>query len=227
MTKNIRIEADSLGQVEVPADMYWGAQTQRSLMNFPFVPEERMPMGIIHALACVKQAAVRVNRNHGLKARLADAIEAAAAEIAAGKERITNLGQIGVVRRVKHTSGLLPVSGGTDLARIPCWFRVSKTGQQIYGNDSRLTTAFLPQTGCHACSLATPGYRLRISTSISSGTHWTKRAAKGFSRTGSRARRSIAPDWSRRWNMRGPVTSLSSGVSTVSAARSPTSSGFT
>jgi fumarate hydratase class II len=85
MTKNIRIEADSLGQVEVPADVYWGAQTQRSLMNFPFSPEERMPMGIIHALACVKQAAVRVNRNHGLKARLADAIEAAAAEIAAGK----------------------------------------------------------------------------------------------------------------------------------------------
>jgi fumarate hydratase class II len=85
MALNIRIEADSLGEVEVSADVYWGAQTQRSLLNFPFGPEERMPKEIIHALACVKQAATKVNRKHGLDAKLADAIEAAAGEIAAGK----------------------------------------------------------------------------------------------------------------------------------------------
>ena len=85
MTQNARIEADTLGQVEVSADVYWGAQTQRSLINFPFGPTEGMPIEIVHALACIKQAAAKVNRKHGLDAGLADAIEAAAAEISAGK----------------------------------------------------------------------------------------------------------------------------------------------
>ena len=49
MTKT-RTETDSFGPIEVPADAYWGAQTQRSIANFPFPPHERMPMGIIHAL---------------------------------------------------------------------------------------------------------------------------------------------------------------------------------
>ena len=80
-----RTETDSIGPVEVPASAYWGAQTQRSIENFPFGPEERMPIGIIHALAIVKQAAARVNRRHGLAADIADAIEAAAADVAAGK----------------------------------------------------------------------------------------------------------------------------------------------
>ena len=80
-----RTESDSFGPVEVPAEAYWGAQTQRSIENFPFPPHERMPLGIIHALALVKQAASRVNRNHGLDGKLADAIEAAAAEVVAGE----------------------------------------------------------------------------------------------------------------------------------------------
>jgi fumarate hydratase, class II len=80
-----RTETDSLGAVEVPDDAYWGAQTQRSIANFPFGAAERMPIGIIHALALVKQAAARVNRTHGLAADLADAIEAAAAEVVAGQ----------------------------------------------------------------------------------------------------------------------------------------------
>ena len=80
-----RTETDSIGAIEVPATAYWGAQTQRSIENFPFGATERMPIGIIHALALVKQAAARVNRNHGLDATLADAIEAAAAEVAAGQ----------------------------------------------------------------------------------------------------------------------------------------------
>ncbi len=66
-------------------DAYWGAQTQRSIANFPFGARERMPIPIIHALAIVKQAAARVNRSHGLDSALADAIEAAAGDVAAGE----------------------------------------------------------------------------------------------------------------------------------------------
>ena len=80
-----RTETDSFGPIEVPADAYWAAQTQRSIENFPFGAHERMPIEIVHALALVKQAAARVNRGHGLDAKLADAIESAAAEVAAGK----------------------------------------------------------------------------------------------------------------------------------------------
>ncbi|MCW1382088.1 class II fumarate hydratase [Novosphingobium sp. KCTC 2891] len=79
-----RIETDSIGAIEVPDHAYWGAQTQRSIENFPFGPAERMPGGIIHALALVKQAAARVNRAHGLDGRLAEAIASAAADVAAG-----------------------------------------------------------------------------------------------------------------------------------------------
>ncbi|HEX8555893.1 MAG TPA: class II fumarate hydratase [Sphingomonas sp.] len=80
-----RTETDSLGPVQVPAAAYWGAQTQRSIENFPFGPREAMPIGIIHALALVKQAAARVNRTHGLDPAKADAIETAAAAVAAGE----------------------------------------------------------------------------------------------------------------------------------------------
>jgi fumarate hydratase class II len=80
-----RTEKDSLGAVEVPADRYWGAQTQRSLQNFE-IGDERMPDGVIRALAIIKKAAARVNRESGkLAANLADAIEAAAQEVIDGK----------------------------------------------------------------------------------------------------------------------------------------------
>ncbi|MBT0670883.1 class II fumarate hydratase [Novosphingobium profundi] len=81
---NTRIETDSLGEVAVPAHAYWGAQTQRSIANFPFGETERMPIAIVHAMALVKQAAARVNRRHGLDGALADAIEQAAREVAEG-----------------------------------------------------------------------------------------------------------------------------------------------
>jgi fumarate hydratase class II len=84
-TAAIRIEADSLGEVEVPARAYWGAQTQRSIGNFPFGAGEAMPIAIIHALALIKQAAARVNIRHGLDAALAEAIGQAAAEVASGR----------------------------------------------------------------------------------------------------------------------------------------------
>ena len=79
-----RTETDSLGPIDVPAAAYWGAQTQRSIENFPFAAEERMPLGIVHALAIVKQAAARVQRD-AIGTEKADAIETAAAEVIAGK----------------------------------------------------------------------------------------------------------------------------------------------
>lgn len=79
-----RTETDSIGPIEVPADAYWGAQTERSLENFPFGEQETMPVGIVHALAIVKKAAARINRGYGLAADKADAIEAAAQEVIDG-----------------------------------------------------------------------------------------------------------------------------------------------
>jgi fumarate hydratase class II len=81
---NTRTETDSIGPIQVPADAYWGAQTERSVENFPFGTRERMPIEIVHALALVKQAAARVNRAHGLDATIADAIDAAAQEVIDG-----------------------------------------------------------------------------------------------------------------------------------------------
>jgi fumarate hydratase class II len=86
MISNTRTETDSFGPIEVPADSYWGAQTQRSIENFPFGPSERMPSEIVHALGFVKQAAARVNAREGaLDPKLAEAIQQAAAEVAAGE----------------------------------------------------------------------------------------------------------------------------------------------
>jgi fumarate hydratase class II len=85
VTNAMRTETDSLGEVAVPAAAYWGAQTQRSAINFPFAAAERMPPDIIHALAAIKLAAARINRAHGLDGELADTIEAAAREVMAGK----------------------------------------------------------------------------------------------------------------------------------------------
>src|SRR5215213_2719084 len=82
---NTRTESDSFGPIEVSADAYWGAQTERSIGNFPFGARERMPVEIVHALGFIKQAAARVNaRIGGLDAQLAEAIQQAAAEVARG-----------------------------------------------------------------------------------------------------------------------------------------------
>ncbi|MCA3254626.1 MAG: hypothetical protein INF91_03295 [Alphaproteobacteria bacterium] len=79
-----RTETDSFGPIAVPAEAYWGAQTQRSIGNFP-IGGERMPLPLVHALGLIKGAAARVNRRlSGLDPKIADAIEAAAAEVAAG-----------------------------------------------------------------------------------------------------------------------------------------------
>ncbi len=82
---NTRTETDSFGPLEVPADKYWGAQTQRSLMNFP-IGWERQPAPIIHALGVIKRACAEVNKATGkLDPKIADAIIQAAEEVYEGK----------------------------------------------------------------------------------------------------------------------------------------------
>jgi len=79
-----RIETDSIGEMEVAADRYWGAQTQRSLMNFK-IGGERMPEPLIRAYGTVKKAAARVNENAGrLDHDLSEAIQQAAGEVING-----------------------------------------------------------------------------------------------------------------------------------------------
>src|SRR4051794_34718539 len=85
MSSNTRTETDSFGPIGVPADAYWGAQTERSMENFPFGSKEQMPVEIVHALGFIKQAAARVNaRIGGLDPNLAETIQQAAAEVARG-----------------------------------------------------------------------------------------------------------------------------------------------
>jgi fumarate hydratase class II len=86
MPNSTRTESDSFGKIEVPADSYWGAQTERSIENFPFGPKEQVPLEIVHALGFIKQAAAAVNaRIGGLDAKLAEVIQQAAAEVARGE----------------------------------------------------------------------------------------------------------------------------------------------
>ncbi len=83
---NTRTESDSFGPIAVPASAYWGAQTQRSIENFPFPPHERMPLGIIYGLAHVKRAAALVHKASGaMSDEIADAIVTAADAILSGQ----------------------------------------------------------------------------------------------------------------------------------------------
>jgi len=85
MTNSFRIERDSMGELQVPADALWGAQTQRAVQNFP-ISGIALPRAFIGALALVKQAAARANtRLELLDAQIAQAIDAAAADVAAGR----------------------------------------------------------------------------------------------------------------------------------------------
>jgi fumarate hydratase class II len=80
-----RTETDSFGPLEVPADKYWGAQTQRSIMNFP-IGWERQPIAIVRALGVIKKACAQANLVNGkLSAQISGAIADAAQEVIDGK----------------------------------------------------------------------------------------------------------------------------------------------
>jgi len=83
---NYRIEKDTMGEVQVPADKYWGAQTERSRNNFKIGPEGSMPKEIIYAFAYLKKAAAHANHDLGvLDAGKRDMISQVCEEILAGK----------------------------------------------------------------------------------------------------------------------------------------------
>jgi len=82
----VRKERDTFGELDVPNDKYYGAQTVRSMMNFPIGDEfERMPYAVITAMGILKKAAAIVNKEYGLKPEIADAIVKAADEVISGK----------------------------------------------------------------------------------------------------------------------------------------------
>src|SRR5690606_18330354 len=84
MSAEFRVERDSMGELKVPADAMWRAQTQRAVENFP-ISGLTMPRPFIRALGLIKWAAASVNRELGLlDGRIAEAVEAAALEIADG-----------------------------------------------------------------------------------------------------------------------------------------------
>jgi fumarate hydratase class II len=84
-TKKMRLETDSMGAIEVPADHYWGSQTQRSIHHFA-IGKETMPLGVIHAFAMLKKAAAKVNQELGLLEKdKADLIIQVADEIKSGQ----------------------------------------------------------------------------------------------------------------------------------------------
>ena len=83
-TKDVRTETDSFGPLEIPADRYWGAQTQRSLGNFP-IGWERQPVAVIRALGVIKRACAEENAERGLiEPEIGAAIAQAAEEVASG-----------------------------------------------------------------------------------------------------------------------------------------------
>ncbi len=81
----IRVESDTMGTIEVPADRYWGAQTQRSLENFK-IGGERMPRSILRAMGIIKHASASANQKLGkLDGGVADAIRAAGQQVIDGE----------------------------------------------------------------------------------------------------------------------------------------------
>ncbi|CCO37210.1 fumarate hydratase, class II [Rhizoctonia solani AG-1 IB] len=86
MAQKFRTEKDTFGELQVPADVYWGAQTQRSLMNFDIGgPAERLPHPLIKAFGVLKKAAAEVNVTYGLDPKIGQAISQAADEVISGK----------------------------------------------------------------------------------------------------------------------------------------------
>uniref|UniRef100_A0A8D9BJB5 fumarate hydratase n=1 Tax=Cacopsylla melanoneura TaxID=428564 RepID=A0A8D9BJB5_9HEMI len=85
-SSGFRVEADTFGELKVPNDKYYGAQTVRSTINFPIGGEtERMPYPVITAMGTLKKAAAEVNKEYGLDPKIADAISKAADEVISGK----------------------------------------------------------------------------------------------------------------------------------------------
>ena len=86
MSQSTRTETDAFGEIQVPSDKYWGAQTERSLENFKInQPQDRMPVGVVRAFGILKGAAATANMRYGLDPKIGKAIQQAASEVASLK----------------------------------------------------------------------------------------------------------------------------------------------
>lgn len=94
--KECRIETDTLGQVEVPSEVLYGAQTQRSIRNFA-IGSDKMPLEVIRALAVIKKCAAKIHKQHKkLEPKIADSIMNAADEVLDSKINIAQNFPLGV-----------------------------------------------------------------------------------------------------------------------------------
>lgn len=87
MEENVRMEKDTMGELPVPADKYYGCQTARSKINFPIgnPMSERMPIEVVHAMAILKRSAAMVNQKFGLSEELIEPIKQAADRVISGE----------------------------------------------------------------------------------------------------------------------------------------------
>ena len=124
---NYRLEKDSMGEVQVPADALYGPQTQRAVDNFSFV-RRTMPLQFVHSLARLKSAAASANATVGsLQLELAAAIEYAASQVAAGHHDTQF--PVGVFQTGSGTSTNMNMN--EVLARLA----TQHCGQQVHPND--------------------------------------------------------------------------------------------
>jgi fumarate hydratase class II len=125
--QDYRIEQDSMGEVRVPLAALYGAQTQRAVENFP-ISDLRLPRGVIRALGLIKGAAAKANHELGLmEGRMAEAIQAAASEVAQGKHDAhfpVDIFQTG--------SG---TSSNMNANEVIAWLASQRLGSKVHPND--------------------------------------------------------------------------------------------
>ena len=133
MTQDMRIEKDTMGEMEVPTDAYWGASTQRAVLNFP-VSSLRYPPDFIHILAQIKRAAARSNLELGLlDDAVADAIDQAATEVIDGKwdeHFVVDIFQTGSGTSTNTNANEVIAKRAREIAR-------AETGVRQRGDDAR------------------------------------------------------------------------------------------
>ncbi|KAJ8365616.1 hypothetical protein SKAU_G00144470 [Synaphobranchus kaupii] len=107
-SESYRIERDTFGELKVPSDKYYGAQTVRSTMNFKIGGvSERMPIQVIKAFGILKRAAAEVNKDYGLDPKVADAIVKAADETGSGTQTNMNVNEVISNRAIEIMGGKL------------------------------------------------------------------------------------------------------------------------
>ncbi len=148
-----RTETDTFGPIEVAADRYWGAQTERSRRNFR-IGEERMPRALIRALAIVKRASAEVNHELGsLDARRARAIARAAQEVSRRQAR-RSFSAGGVADRLRHPDQHEPQRGDRGArqrdARRQAWRQDAGASQRSRQHEP-VVERLLPDRDAYRC----------------------------------------------------------------------------